>query len=506
MKLDSIKPVTVGAKSPNKQTQVSLPEMQNIANGMALSISFSSILGDLLNSVSVSQPATAKSVKEMSAQDTTSTEYKTHNAPDNQQNVNNVQQTGNSEQASNQSDQNTKVVENKGNQVQQQEVNQQPTQEVNQQPNLQGASQNTAIAKTQVNAQEPVSAQANNQPLIEIPIKSDGLVLLHVNRSQNEAGIQVATLTGDTSSKQDATVTANVKNNAVDTNDLATKLNVSQVVVNPPESVDTGTSSNWKALDNLTAPLNLSTSTDIKQVLPLADKADAASQQVSALTWQNPLDVLTAMNFASVNYSMSDLAQSFKEAVPQNQVNAINSAGDAAEVAALGVNSGGVSQTSFQGNVTQSGVNMQERIEFIQNMIKAANVADTDGQSRLKMVLNPPELGNLKVDLSMKDKVLNGSFKVDSESAKELVMSHLGNLKSALEEHGIKMGDFNVNVQQGLEHQNSQSFESQNFNQAHYNPQVDGNYWQETKPVDESSSRSMMPRASTRLQVIDVLA
>jgi flagellar hook-length control protein FliK len=89
-------------------------------------------------------------------------------------------------------------------------------------------------------------------------------------------------------------------------------------------------------------------------------------------------------------------------------------------------------------------VNQQKRIEFIQRLVKAAKLARLKGYVKVKLMLHPPKLGNLRVDLQVKNKTLNGVLKVETNSAKEVILQNIETLKQELQKNGFSETYFNV--------------------------------------------------------------
>jgi hypothetical protein len=106
----------------------------------------------------------------------------------------------------------------------------------------------------------------------------------------------------------------------------------------------------------------------------------------------------------------------------------------------------GVSRSEDTPRIMREGVrsNAFQRAEFIQRVLKAAKVAQLQGRAMVKMVLNPPTLGGLKIQLVMKGKVLQGNFEVASGYVRELILSSFDELREALQQQGISPGRFDV--------------------------------------------------------------
>ncbi len=88
----------------------------------------------------------------------------------------------------------------------------------------------------------------------------------------------------------------------------------------------------------------------------------------------------------------------------------------------------------------------EERAEFVERIVRAARLTQSRGASRIKIALNPPHLGNLRVDLSVKQGVLNGTIQAETVAAKDLLQSNLQALKEALAAQGVNVGELQVSV------------------------------------------------------------
>lgn len=90
--------------------------------------------------------------------------------------------------------------------------------------------------------------------------------------------------------------------------------------------------------------------------------------------------------------------------------------------------------------------NAKEKADFISHIVKAAKLLNTKFVSKLKMVLNPPELGSLKIDLTLKNNSLKAVLLADNMDAKDLILSRSEELKQALSDHGVDLSSFSVTV------------------------------------------------------------
>lgn len=80
-----------------------------------------------------------------------------------------------------------------------------------------------------------------------------------------------------------------------------------------------------------------------------------------------------------------------------------------------------------------------------------------DGVIRLQ--LKPPELGAVKIKMDMKDNVLRLEMITERSSVKEILLSHVHELRDALMEQGIKIEGLDVQVRHGFNHSSANSQE-----------------------------------------------
>lgn len=86
--------------------------------------------------------------------------------------------------------------------------------------------------------------------------------------------------------------------------------------------------------------------------------------------------------------------------------------------------------------------------ETLQEIIDKAKVSVRDSRNgSFTVKLNPQELGNVNVNLVMENGVITGKFLVDNEDVKSMLLNSLNDLKTQMEEAGIAVGEFSVNVE-----------------------------------------------------------
>jgi flagellar hook-length control protein FliK len=84
---------------------------------------------------------------------------------------------------------------------------------------------------------------------------------------------------------------------------------------------------------------------------------------------------------------------------------------------------------------------------FVSRVAKAFQTAsERDGSVQLR--LNPPDLGALKLQLTVKDGVMSAAVETDNANARRLLLDHLPALRDRLAEQNIRVDRFDVDVRQ----------------------------------------------------------
>ncbi|MBF0328300.1 MAG: flagellar hook-length control protein FliK [Nitrospirae bacterium] len=70
------------------------------------------------------------------------------------------------------------------------------------------------------------------------------------------------------------------------------------------------------------------------------------------------------------------------------------------------------------------------------------------GTKNLLVRLDPPDLGSVQIKLSMNNGLLRADFKVDSSAVKDLFTANMPHIKASLENSGLRVGEFFVDVRE----------------------------------------------------------
>lgn len=89
----------------------------------------------------------------------------------------------------------------------------------------------------------------------------------------------------------------------------------------------------------------------------------------------------------------------------------------------------------------------------LDNLINSAKVTVQDAKNAsISLRMYPEKLGTVTVNLGLENGTVSGRFLVDSNEAKETLLGALNDIKTLLENEGIALGSFQVNVRNGKEH------------------------------------------------------
>ncbi|GHS93995.1 hypothetical protein AGMMS50276_05680 [Synergistales bacterium] len=81
----------------------------------------------------------------------------------------------------------------------------------------------------------------------------------------------------------------------------------------------------------------------------------------------------------------------------------------------------------------------------IENVVRFARVS---GEQKASMIIDPPALGRIVVELSATATGLEASIKVSSEQVRQLIQEELSQLRNSLAQQGVDLTQFSVDVQQ----------------------------------------------------------
>lgn len=107
------------------------------------------------------------------------------------------------------------------------------------------------------------------------------------------------------------------------------------------------------------------------------------------------------------------------------------------------------------------GLSEIDRVRFVQRVAKAFHSLDEEG-GEIRLRLSPPELGSLRLELSLKEGAMTAHLETETAAARNVLLDNLPQLRDRLAEQNIKVERFDVDVRDqnqpsGGENQSNQS-------------------------------------------------
>lgn len=96
-------------------------------------------------------------------------------------------------------------------------------------------------------------------------------------------------------------------------------------------------------------------------------------------------------------------------------------------------------------NKGASGLTTAERADFAERVMNAVRGAAEQNRP-FRVHLNPPELGSLQVEITQRDGVYSARLEVQTSSAQQALLDHIGHLKESLQHSGIRLDRIDVQL------------------------------------------------------------
>jgi flagellar hook-length control protein FliK len=152
--------------------------------------------------------------------------------------------------------------------------------------------------------------------------------------------------------------------------------------------------------------------------------------------------------------------------------------------------------------VTASTTNHINRDDLFAQIVEKAKVLVNNGHSEMEISLKPEHLGKLQLKISVVDQVVTAKFMAESQQVKEVIETHLNQLRRNLQDTGVQVDQLMVSVGQ---QNNGSGFEQS----SHFQGELAGNNGSNTSHQENSNdSLSDHPaeKPSLRDTVIDYVA
>ena len=122
-----------------------------------------------------------------------------------------------------------------------------------------------------------------------------------------------------------------------------------------------------------------------------------------------------------------------------------------------------ISTTSPQPLNIRENFNLNRSETLRSGIVNVVRFIRADGVRKANIVIDPPALGRISVELSSTTSGMEASIKVASEQIRQLVQDQLSQLRMNLSEQGVQVAEFTVDVQQDSQ-QDSRNSQQQNQN------------------------------------------
>jgi flagellar hook-length control protein FliK len=109
--------------------------------------------------------------------------------------------------------------------------------------------------------------------------------------------------------------------------------------------------------------------------------------------------------------------------------------------------------------------------DVVQQLIERFKISGKLGETKINIKLNPAELGELKIDISVKDGSIKAHVVAQSQYALDIIDKNLSKLRAVLEDQGFVIDEISV-TSESESVGDSNLFDSQLFNQNDYTPQA----------------------------------
>jgi flagellar hook-length control protein FliK len=85
-------------------------------------------------------------------------------------------------------------------------------------------------------------------------------------------------------------------------------------------------------------------------------------------------------------------------------------------------------------------------LHVVNQVGRRISLAVKRGENHLKIRLKPPDLGSIQLEMSMKDNALRVAMLAEHQSVKEVLMSHISDLRQTLMQQGIELQKVDVEI------------------------------------------------------------
>ena len=104
-----------------------------------------------------------------------------------------------------------------------------------------------------------------------------------------------------------------------------------------------------------------------------------------------------------------------------------------------------VAQLGTRWPSAEGGTDQVDRARFVQRVARAFQAAE-DGGGQIRLRLNPPELGALRMELTVRDGIMTARLEAETPQARNMLLENLPALRERMQEQNIKIERFDVDL------------------------------------------------------------
>jgi flagellar hook-length control protein FliK len=130
-------------------------------------------------------------------------------------------------------------------------------------------------------------------------------------------------------------------------------------------------------------------------------------------------------------------------------------------------------QLTIMGEGSTKSVFVNDLIQQFESILSKSQFSKMGGVQKLLIKLNPEHLGSIRIELIQKDQAFTARILTTTEAAKEVLETHLHNLKHAFEAQSIKVDNVEIG-QQSSQGQQDDFYNSGQSNHHQEYPQDQG--------------------------------
>ncbi|HEY3392267.1 MAG TPA: flagellar hook-length control protein FliK [Lacipirellulaceae bacterium] len=173
--------------------------------------------------------------------------------------------------------------------------------------------------------------------------------------------------------------------------------------------------------------------------------AKSGMNHADANVSQNASGTIVVANVASANTATAAAAGEASEEASR-AVKSIGNSADGSHLTARAQRSG--ASGSRRAHATRApGLPLVDAARFVGRVAKAVQTAQDRGGT-VQLRLSPPELGSLRLELSMQNGVMTAAVETETPAARQVLLDHFPALRERLAEQNIRIERFDVEVRQ----------------------------------------------------------